>query len=395
MVTTGMLLGRINPYNNRKKILVENQSTNDIIQSILDNHKKYINEYKNISSFFRGSNNYETGKNIYNYLKKNISYKIDSADRQLIKSPAAILATKEADCKMYSNFAAGILDNLKIPFVYRFAGYSAFDNQPAHVFVVINPNTKKEIWLDPVLRQYDYKKPYNFKIDKKMAVIAVSGIGKAGKGKAKVKNFLKKGAKVIVKVAATPARNAFLLLVKLNFTGLGTKLAAAFAKEPSKLQKLWEGTLGGKMNSLKKAFDTGKNKKRIFGHDNYIGVISTSAAIAAAAPIIAKVGTFLKSVGIDPAELVDIGKKALNEKAKALVTKTLMPRVEQGEVFNEIANEVVNEDNMPMQLQQNNNLPIQTSNAKAASNVMATKNKMLPLYLLGGAALVYLIAKKK
>ena len=386
MVTTGMLLGRINPYNNKKKILVENQSTNDIIQSILDNHKKYINEYKNISSFFKGSNNYETGKNIYNYLKKNISYKIDSADRQLIKSPAAILATKEADCKMYSNFAAGILDNLKIPFVYRFAGYSAFDNQPAHVFVVINPNTKKEIWLDPVLRQYDYKKPYNFKIDKKMAVIAVSGIGKAGKGKAKVKNFLKKGAKVIVKVAATPARNAFLLLVKLNFTGLATKLNTAFAKEPSKLQKLWEGTLGGKINSLKKAFDTGKNKKRIFGHNNSIGEpTAVATAIAAAAPIIAKVGTFLKSVGINPAELVDIGKKALNEKAKALVTKTLMPRVEQGEVFNEVANEVVNEDNMPMQ----------TTNAKAATNVIATKNKMLPLYLLGGAALVYLIAKKK
>ena len=386
MVTTGMLLGRINPYNNRKKILVENQSTNDIIQSILDNHKKYINEYKNISSFFKGSNNYQTGKNIYNYLKKNIRYKIDSADQQLIKSPAAILATREADCKMYSNFAAGILDNLKIPFVYRFAGYSAFDNQPAHVFVVINPNTKKEIWLDPVLRQYDYKKPYNFKIDKKMAVIAVSGVGKAGKGKAKVKNVLKKGAKVIVKVAATPARNAFLLLVKLNFTGLATKLNTAFAKEPSKLQKLWEGTLGGKINSLKKAFDTGKNKKRIFGHNNTIGEpTAVATAIAAAAPIIAKVGTFLKSVGINPAELVDIGKKALNEKAKALVTKKLMPRVEQGEIFNEVANEAVNEDNFPMQ----------TTNVKAATNVMAPKNKMLPLYLLGGAALVYLIAKKK
>lgn len=385
MISTGMLLGRINPYNNKKKILVQNQSTNDIIKCILDNHKKYINEYKNISSFFKGSNNYETGKNIYNYLKKNISYKIDSANQQLIKSPAAILATKEADCKMYSNFAAGILDNLKIPFVYRFAGYSAFDNQPAHVFVVINPNTKKEIWLDPVLRQYDYKKPYNFKIDKKMAVIAVSGIGKAGKGKAKVKNVLKKGAKVIVKVAATPARNAFLLLVKLNFTGLATKLSAAFAKEPSKLQKLWEGTLGGKINSLKKAFDTGKNKKRIFGHNNTIGDPIVASAIAASAPIVAKVASFLKSVGINPDELVDIGKKALNEKAKALVTKKLMPRVEQGEVFNEVANEAVNEDNMPME----------TTNAKAETNVMATKNKMLPLYLLGGAALVYLIAKKK
>ena len=43
MVTTGMLLGRINPYNNKKKILVENQSTNDIIQSILDKKDIKIN----------------------------------------------------------------------------------------------------------------------------------------------------------------------------------------------------------------------------------------------------------------------------------------------------------------------------------------------------------------
>ena len=85
MVTTGMLLGRINPYNKQKKILVENQSTNDIIQSILDNHKKYINEYKNISSFFKGSNNYETGKNIYNYLKKISATKLIAQIGNLLK----------------------------------------------------------------------------------------------------------------------------------------------------------------------------------------------------------------------------------------------------------------------------------------------------------------------
>ena len=382
MITTGMLLGRINPYNNKRKILVENQSTNDIIKSILDNHKKYVYDYKNISSFFKGSNNYQTGKNIYNYLKKNIRYKIDSADQQLIKSPAAILATREADCKMYSNFAAGILDNLKIPFVYRFAGYSAFEDQPAHVFIVINPNTKNEIWLDPVLKEYNYKKLYNFKIDKKMAVIAVSGIGKAGKGKAKVKNILKKGAKVIVKVAATPARNAFLLLVKLNFTGLGTKLATIWAKDPSKLQKLWEGTLGGQMNSLKKAFETGKGKKRIFGHQDSIGDPVVAAAVASAAPIIAKVASFMKSIGIEPAELIEIGKKALNEKAKALITKKLMPKVEQAAENNEIAEDIIEQDNKMA--------------TGGGGNVPTTKsNKMLPLYLLGGAAVIYLIAKKK
>ena len=90
----------------------------------------------------------------------------------------------------------------------------------------------------------------------------------------------------------------------------------------------------------------------------------------------------MKSIGIEPAELVEIGKKALNEKAKALITKKLMPKVEQAAENNEIAEDIIEQDNKMA--------------TGGGGNVPTTKsNKMLPLYLLGGAAVIYLIAKKK
>jgi hypothetical protein len=71
---------------------------------------------------------------------------------------------------------------------------------------------------------------------------------------------LKKGVKLVAKVAASPARNAFLLLVDINFIGLANKLSAAYKKKASGLTNLWQG-LGGNIASLKKAWEKGEKKK--------------------------------------------------------------------------------------------------------------------------------------
>jgi hypothetical protein len=75
-----------------------------------------------------------------------------------------------------------------------------------------------------------------------------------------VKQTLKKGAKVVLKVAAAPVRNAFLALVALNFGGLANKLQKGWQKAPTKIEHFWEGA-GGKMQALKNAFDKGSKKK--------------------------------------------------------------------------------------------------------------------------------------
>ena len=156
------LMGRLGPFQNRREMLTAEQSTGDIIDAILEAHRRHAGDYSKISSFFNAGSRRATARKIFNFLKNNIRYVIEPGSKQTVKSPAAILATGYGDCKHYSLFAGGVLQNLGIPFAYRFASYKLFDKQPQHVFVVVNPGTSNEIWIDPVVGDFDYKKPYSY-----------------------------------------------------------------------------------------------------------------------------------------------------------------------------------------------------------------------------------------
>lgn len=413
-MNASVLMGRLAPFQNRQEKLVGDQSTGDIIEAILETHKRHAKDYSKISSFFTGGSKREIARKIFNFLKNNVRYVIEPGSKQTVKSPAAILATGYGDCKHYSLFAGGVLQNLGIPFAYRFASYKVFDKQPQHVFVVVNPGTNNEIWIDPVLREFDYKKQYTYAIDKKpMALYSISGIGatpaqkaalkaakaakkaaptKAAKKAAKVElkaarkaagrtagQVLKKGVKAVLKVAAAPVRNAFLALVALNFGGLGTKLAKAWQKAPSKLQNFWEGA-GGKMEALKKAWEKGSKKKRIFG-DEMIGA-APAAAATAAAPLLIKVATLLKDIGIDPDELVQLGKEAVNAKAQELAKKVLLPKAQDEAENIDVADQVFEDTTT-------------TTPGTVFEKPTATGMKnYLPL-VLGGAAVLYFVTRKK
>jgi len=321
------LLNYLPPYKGTVTVIKKHQNTDDIIEGILNAHNKYAKDYSHIRSFFIGSTPRQTCKNIWKFLKTNVNYKIEREDRQTIKTPAAIIATGKttgSDCKNYSLFTAGILQDLNnkglvnIPFVFRFSSYKLFNNIPEHVFVVAFPGTKYEIWIDAVLREFDYKKNYTYKIDKKPMLVGIAGIGAAKK-----ETLLKKGAKVVLKVAASPARTAFLLLVGLNFANLAVKLDAADKKDAACL-KIWWERLGGQISKLLKSIERGRVKRRLLGIEtegNGIGLIdpATQTAVATATPILVAVGTFLKSVGIDPEALKQIAADAANKKAKQIV----------------------------------------------------------------------------
>ena len=65
----------------------------------------------------------------------------------------------------------------KVPLAYRFASYRYDTREPQHVFAVLYPGTKNEVWVDPVLNKFDQRKEPVFIKDKKikMALIAMSG----------------------------------------------------------------------------------------------------------------------------------------------------------------------------------------------------------------------------
>lgn len=342
----------LTPYKNLSSVLVQDQNVPDIITGMLNTHKQYVKEYDKIAPAFKGRTNLETGRKIYNYLKNNVKYVVEPDEKQTLKSPSAILFTGNttgSDCKNYSLFTGGILSALnrrgaKINWAYRYASYRMFDKIPHHVFVVINPDTEKEIWIDAVLPKYNWKKQYNYKTDKKvndMALLSLSGIGKPKrkaktkpakktatqkkelrkKTATKLKAKIKKAGKTTLKFAGTPSRNAYLLLVKLNFLGLATKLNRAIQTNPDKLRTVWE-SLGGNYKTLTIAVGQGFKKKRLGEASVMIGVPlppAVSTAVPIATPILIKIGNFLKSIGINPEQLVEVAKDKVKEIAEAKI----------------------------------------------------------------------------
>jgi hypothetical protein len=195
------LLSKLDGFKNNQKIISYNQSTNDIINAILRQHNKSLKDYDKLFYFFDCGNFYDTAKKVFNFLKNNIEYQIEPDELQTVKTPAAILATKNGDCKHMSLFIAGILDSYRrntgeiFDLCYRFAAYDG-SKTPEHVFVVINSGTNNEIWCDPVLDYFNEKKQPNFYKDKKidnMALMALSGIDNRQQAQVNgVFDFLKK-----------------------------------------------------------------------------------------------------------------------------------------------------------------------------------------------------------
>jgi len=308
MISREHILQKLPPFYNKRDILVNDQDVSDIITGILTTHAQYANQYDKIAPYFIGANNYQTGANIWHFLKNNVRYRVEPESSQMLKAPAAIVAasvngrTNTSDCKNMSLFTGGVLSAInraggKINWCYRFASYKLWDKIPQHVFCVINPDTNKEIWVDAVLPTYNNKKQYYYKIDKKpknMALISLAGTddeniiaGKKRKQKKaakketkatkkaankqkrqaffkKLKEKAKKAGKLILKYnpATAASRNAFLLLTKVNTRSLATNLKKLKDRGNTEAQTLWT-KIGGNVSALNNAIDAGAKKKRL------------------------------------------------------------------------------------------------------------------------------------
>jgi hypothetical protein len=295
------ILPYLTPFKNKRDILVHEQNVGDIITGILLTHDRYTKEYDKIVGFFIGKNGIETAKNVWAFVKRNVPYKVEPEQQQLLKSPAAIITPaaggigkrNTSDCKNMSLFIGGILaaaerKGQKINWCYRFSSYKFLDKVPQHVFCVINPDTNNETWVDAVLPTFNNHKQYYYKTDKKvktMSLISLAGMGAPKKKKKAaaaapatkeqkkkkrqdffkgLKEKAKKTGKLIVKYnpATVVSRNAFITLTALNARSLATNLKKVIAKDPTQLFNIWS-KVGGNKEALIKAIETGARKKRL------------------------------------------------------------------------------------------------------------------------------------
>jgi hypothetical protein len=320
-------IGKYKGHGMRLKVF---QSVGDIMLGIMATHKRYTSDYDKIAPTFDGGNTRQICQRVYNFLLDKTHYKVEPDNKQTLRSPAAILAlgsdpSQGLDCKSYSLFIGGVLDALNrrghnIKWCYRFASYRFGDRLPHHVFVVVNPGTKNELFVDPVIKPFNYQKPYFYKIDKyiNMALYSISGTRRQNRAerKQKAKQAIQKTGKVLIKYnpVTVTGRNAFLLLVKLNVFKLATNLAKANSINPRELRAFWT-KLGGNYTVLLNNIKQGTKKAASVGDP------ATAAAVTSAVPILIKVREFLKKMGLNEKDISNLSKFASTVVKKAIDKK--------------------------------------------------------------------------
>jgi hypothetical protein len=124
-----------------------------------------------IADRYKGKNEAETCKKIFDYLKNNINYKADGAN-QAVRLPSGLMRTLQGDCKSYSVFTSAILSNLGIPHKLVYASYDPKDPTPTHIYVMTNNGCI----IDAVYGKFNAEKKPTYKKYKNMNISYIAGM---------------------------------------------------------------------------------------------------------------------------------------------------------------------------------------------------------------------------
>lgn len=167
-----------------KERISGNADNKDLRKAIMDALPTAVEQTKDLAPYFKATNERETAKKIFDFLKSRVKYKADDY-RQVIQLPSAILRPGAiADCKSLSLFTAATLQNVGIPWHFVLASYNETPI-PGHIYV----QTDSGIIIDVVWGKFDSeKKPnyrytmYNKKTIKKDMYNSKTGLGATESG---------------------------------------------------------------------------------------------------------------------------------------------------------------------------------------------------------------------
>lgn len=160
------LLTQLPAYCRNEQLITADQDVRDIERAVLSKHVECEGDYDKIAKNFLGADEWETAKNLFDFCKQSLTYKVESKNRQVVSSPQTLLSRGHGDCKTYALFIAGCIDSLEraglldCTWCYRFCSYNLFNSTPGHVFIVVNPNSADSFWVDPVLDGIDDRSPW-------------------------------------------------------------------------------------------------------------------------------------------------------------------------------------------------------------------------------------------
>lgn len=150
--------------------------TADIIKTILEMDKtadRHINH--DAAHCLQEQDGYTTLRNIWKFVKYNVTYRADTSGHEIVKSPAALFSIGKGDCKSFSIAEVALLRSLGFKGIrYRFTAYDRPDF--THVYVVVRYRGR-DVILDAVHDYFDDEAPYRRKKDIPAARAGISGIG--------------------------------------------------------------------------------------------------------------------------------------------------------------------------------------------------------------------------
>ncbi len=296
----------------------KNAGVSDTVAFIPQVVHKTLDHTKGIANVLRGRSDYETCRNIWQFVYSHIAYRKDRDGYEQIRSPARTWHDRKSgvDCDCYTTFISSILTNLGIRHKLRITKYRRDYFQ--HIYPIAVLSSNKQVILDCVTDKFDYEVPFSEKKDYPMDLQYLNGIngsdyehdhylldgpddmGELGKlfgkkkgGKKKGGGFFKKIGKGLKKInlkkvlnvvnklnpATVAMRNGVLAAMKLNVGNIAKRLRWSYmtpeqakakgvnfdkwkrlvaARE--KLEKIFYGA-GGKTSNFKKAILQGKGNK--------------------------------------------------------------------------------------------------------------------------------------
>jgi hypothetical protein len=153
-------------------ILVKTNATNGELQRAIEAAiPQATKQAATFADRYKGKNEYETCKKIFDYLKNSINYKADGANQQ-VRLPSGLMRTKQGDCKSYSVFTSAVLSNLGIPHKLVYASYDPTDPTPSHIYVM----TDCGYIIDAVYGKFNAEKKATFKKYKPMNISYIAGV---------------------------------------------------------------------------------------------------------------------------------------------------------------------------------------------------------------------------
>jgi hypothetical protein len=153
----------IKPTSNIEAVIKEKGVTDDIVKTILIADRLSAGFTEKLAVYLVGDTDRATLENVFSFVKENIEYVIDKPGFEVVKSPGKTWKDGFADCKSLSILVGSILQNLKIPYHYRFTSYNK-SKRVTHVYIVAQLNGQ-EVILDTVHDFFDEEVPYKYAID--------------------------------------------------------------------------------------------------------------------------------------------------------------------------------------------------------------------------------------